>query len=227
MTRPETIVLNSISGGSASIRRRFSAKTGRASKDRVTIEIESEPLVHMFDDTALGAGPAQAIRDKVEQAIKSITAQASASTIARRKRAYLDLSGGGADKATRQRYTGGRIGTKLPTGSTTLFNDSGRLADGLFTRQNPSEGNWTTNVPANRFTPDTQHLVGKLFDLIGNQISSSALLSDIGVRRALRDSLDQLLVKAKNETDIKRQQLQLAQMNVAKKLLAGAIRLVA
>lgn len=222
--KQETIILNDYSPGSgltSSIRRRTSAK-GKTT-DRVSVEIKSEPLVHVFDDVALGAGPAQAIRDAFEAAIKGITAIASPSTIARRNRAREALANGTADKATVKRYSGGRTGAKPPKKSVRMFNDSDRLSEGLFVRQNPREGNWTTNVPANRFTGDTAHLLKDLFDLIGDKISPQALLRHPGVNKEIRASLDLILQKAKDQTDIKRVQLRAAKLNAAKALL-GFVR---
>jgi hypothetical protein len=219
-TKQETIILNdygSGSGLSGAIRRRTSAK-GKTT-DRVSVNIKSEPLVHTFDDAALGAGPAAAIRDAFEAAIKGITAIASPSTIARRNHARQALANGTAPKSIVKRYSGGRTGTKPPKTSVRLFNDSDRLSEGLFVRQNPREASWTTNVPANRFTGDTQHLLGELFDLIGDKISPRALLDHPDVSKEIRASLEQILQKANNEGDIKRAQLRSAKIRAAKMLL--------
>ena len=132
-TKQETIVLNDYDATTTSIRRRTSAR-GKVS-ERVTVDIKSEPLVHMFDDAALGAGPAQVIRNELEKAIKGITTFAHPNTIKRRNYAKAAMESGQAPKSVRKRYSGGRIGTKLPKGSARLFNDSDRLSEGLFVRQ--------------------------------------------------------------------------------------------
>ena len=235
--KQETIILNDYGSVKAFRRRRTSAK-GKV-KEWVTLEISAEPLIHMFDDSALGRGPAEAIRDALEKAIKNIGKTAVSATIARRNSARTALAGGNAPKSVLKRYTGGRIGTKPPkSGSVRLFNDSGRLAEGLSVRQNTKTSNldfgprlnvWTTNVPANRFTegggghPPTQHLVKQLFDLVPMLKNPRRLMSDPAVKKAVVKSLDLLIIKAKNERDAKFKALRLAQMNAAKALI-GAIR---
>ncbi len=119
--KQETIVLNDYRDSSISrrIRTSRSAKTGKVTKkNRVTFEIQSEPLIHTFDDEALGRGPAEAIRDIIEKQIKAITQFASPNTIARRNRAKRDMGSGGGSPAMLKRYGGGRIGLKPPKGST-------------------------------------------------------------------------------------------------------------
>lgn len=220
-TKQETIIINDYGPNSTAIRRRTSAK-GKVSQ-RTSINIKSEPLVHTFDDVALGSGPAEAIRDAFEAAIKGITDFAKPSTIARRNYARQALAAGTAGKTITKRYSGGKIGLKPPTTSARLFNDSNRLSEGLFVRQNPREKSWTTNVPANRFTDETRHLVGQLFDLIGSKISPKALLANPRVNKEIKASLNLILVKAKNEQDAKRKALTQAKINAAKALL-GFVR---
>ncbi len=220
--KQETIILHDFEGAKALIRRRT---TSRGTRDRVSIEIEAEPIVHVFDDTALGSGPSQAIRDELEKAIKAITAIAKPSTIIKRNWSRREMESGSPAKSTKKRYSGGRIGTKIPKTSVRLFNDSDRLSEGLFVRQNPREGSFTTNVPANRFTDDTQHLVKRLFDLVPILRSPAKLLASKSVRDEIDNSINLLISKARTIGDAKRKALQQQQLNVAKaviKLFIGA-----
>lgn len=144
----DVVVLNDFGGSSFERRTRT---TSSGTKDRYTMTIKAEPIVHDFDKLKLGQGPAIAIRDLIRRQIKAIGAFAKPGTIAKREAAVRALARG-ADWAQR-RYSGGRTGTKEPNTSWRLFNDSGRLADGLEVRENKAEGSWTINVPANRLNP--------------------------------------------------------------------------
>lgn len=155
--------------------------TSNGTASRVTLTIKAEPILHDLSETNLGAGPAQAIMDAIKKQIQAITEVAKPSTIARRQRAKRLLETGvaednkamaktktakawvaqgfkgliGEGHATVARYTGGRTGAMHPTGGIKLFNDSGRLANSIFVRQNTEEQNWTINVAANRLDPST------------------------------------------------------------------------
>lgn len=228
----QTLVLNDFGEVKSQIRRRTS-KTGKTT-DRVTIDISSEPVVHMFDDRSLGADVANAIRDKLERDIKNITATASASTLRWRQYAKRAFAEGSTAKSVAKRYSGGRIGPKEPAQTVRLFNDSGRLAEGLFVRQNTRAANsllyglgqpgyWTVNVPANRFTDgskagldNTQHLVSRLAQFVPALKNPRELLSDPKVVKEIQNSIQGLLVKAKREGDVKRARLRLQRWNAAK-----------
>ena len=123
-----------------------------------------------LDELVLGAKPAEAIRAHLERAIKSISEFASDATQAMRKKA----AGAFASGATwaLKRYSGGRTGAKPPNQTARLFNDSGRLAEGWFVRENKEDRGWTVNVPANRLDPSTftgegfQRMLDKLRSLV-------------------------------------------------------------
>lgn len=127
--------------------------TSSGTKSRFTFSIKSEPIFHNFDPIALGAKPAAAIRDAISAGIRAIAAAASPATLLKRKYARAALERGAKWAVTR--YAGGRTGVTAPGGGDALFNDSGRLAGGIFVRQNPAEKSWTVNVPANRLDPST------------------------------------------------------------------------
>ena len=63
-------------------------------KQRTSIEITSEALLHDFDENMLGAGPAEAIRDLFEKQTKNVTEFASAATRSVRKYAVRALAAG-------------------------------------------------------------------------------------------------------------------------------------
>ena len=81
----ETIVINDYGKSRANTRRRTSKK-GKTTQ-RVSIEIEAEPVLHVFDDRALGSDVAEAIRDHIGKAIKDIGGFVKQST-RRRKCGY-------------------------------------------------------------------------------------------------------------------------------------------
>jgi hypothetical protein len=127
--------------------------TSKGTSSRYTLTIEAEPIMHDLSETHLGEGPAETIAAVIKQQIKGITAIAAPSTLLKRRSAAKALAKGTPYAV--KRYSGGRTGTTAPSGSVRLFNDSGRLADGILVKQNPAEKNWTINVTANRLDPRT------------------------------------------------------------------------
>lgn len=148
--------------------------SGRTSV-RMTLDIKATPLLANLNGMELGKGPSEAIRAILEEQSLNITATVTPATRLfreRMKRAYLGqteprktrLSRGAqvpikrndADLA-RERYAAGRMMPRVPGGlaAARVGVDSGRLARGWFVRQNPKEGAWTINSPANRFSLDT------------------------------------------------------------------------
>jgi hypothetical protein len=144
----DVVVLNDFGGGQFERRTRT---TSSGTKDRYTMTIKAEPILHNFNGLKLGKAPAEAIRDLLRRQIKAIGEFAALPTREKRERA-VDALSRGADWA-RRRYSGGRTGVTPPNTSGRKFNDSGRLADGLEVRENLEEQSWTINVPANRLTP--------------------------------------------------------------------------
>lgn len=213
----ETIVLHDFdsaaSGGSrVSVRRRT---TSRGTKDRYTIDIKAEPIVHVFDDTALGAEPAEAIREVIEKAVKDIGEFASGATQEFRRRAELAFQSGAP--WAQKRYAGGRIGAKPPNQTKRLFNDSNRLSEGLFVRQNPAERSFAINAPANRLKEP--QLIERLLDLVPILKQPARIAADENVRRAVLEAKRDMIQRATGIADAKRRQLRMAQLNAAKALL--------
>lgn len=171
--------------------------TARGTKSRYTITVKAEPVLHNLSQERLGEGPAMAIRDAIVRQIKGITDVAKPSTILRRRVAARGLAKGQATAV--KRYSGGRTGTKAPSGSVRLFNDSSRLADGIFVRQNPKEENWTINVTANRLDPSTFKSMADFVGMVNRLRSYVPVLSnplgDPAVKDAIRGSLKTLLQK--------------------------------
>lgn len=145
----DVVILNDFGGSTFDRRTRT---TSRGTKDRYTITIKAEPILHNFNGLRLGEGPAHAIRDLIRRQIKNIGTFAKPATIAKREAAVRALSRGA--QWAKRRYAGGRTGEKAPNTSGRLFNDSGRLADGLEVRENTTEQSWTINVPVNRLNPE-------------------------------------------------------------------------
>ncbi len=166
-------------------------------KQRTSIEIVSEPLLFDLDELALGAGPAEAIRARLEKDTKNITEVASAATLAKRKSAAENPTA----RSTQRRYSGGRTGFKAPNQSVRLFNDSGRLAEGFFVRENKQDTTWTVNVPANRLTPEGfvgdgfQRMLDKFRSLMPVLQDARALLSDSDFNAAVSKAAREMITK--------------------------------
>ena len=181
--------------------------TSKGTTSRYTVTVSGDSLVHNFDDVALGAGPAEAIRNVLRDKVRAIVAVAAPSTLANRQRAKAALQRGASWAV--KRYSGGRTGTKEPGQTVRLFNDSGRFADGLFVRQNLKEKSWTINVPANRLDPSTfadgqaglQEMYQRLVELVPEFADASKLADAPEVRRAVAESISDVLMKAGKETE--------------------------
>jgi hypothetical protein len=197
----DVVVLNDFGGGQFERRTRT---TSSGTKDRYTCTIKAEPILHDFNGLRLGKAPAEAIRDLLRRQIKAIGEFAALPTRAKRERAVGALSRG-ADWAKR-RYSGGRTGTTQPNTSGRMFNDSGRLADGLEVRENREEERWTINVPANRLTPIVDgvrtfteaaftQMINDLYRLAPAFRGGDEVLRDEGVRMAIAQaSADAIMV---------------------------------
>lgn len=127
------------------------AKRGRGTrgKERFTVEVSSEAVLFDLSEMALGAGPSEAIRAELERDNKNIAEVAA--KVTRDKRASAAANPG--ERWVQQRYGGGRIGFKAPNQTPRLFNDSNRLSEGFFVRDNPQDNSYSVNLPANRFSP--------------------------------------------------------------------------
>lgn len=200
----ETVAINEV------FRRRQGAerKNGTRGRDRYTIEVESEPLLHQFDDLAVGQGVADAMADAIRAGIKAIRVPAAAATLEYRRRAAAAFERGA--KWATKRYAGGRTGATPPrsAGQVTLFNDSGRFADTVVARSNRYENAFTVNVAANRLDPrdfddiSFRRMLSRLRELVP-ALDARKLGQAPAVKQALRDSVDDLITKARNEREAK------------------------
>ena len=207
---PNVVILNDGEYYSA----KFAERTG-GKKARRTIEVRSEPLLMDFDETALGAKPAQAIMEVIRDGIKGIMQVASQATLERRDRAKRRITGALSDRqdgfrrrgkhyagSYEDRYTGGRTGVTIPAQTVRLFNDSNRLANGLAVRQNPQDKTYTINVPINRLDPS--EFKPGMFDLMLNRLralvpelaDARRLITHPKVREAIEQSIQDMIMKA-------------------------------
>lgn len=144
----DVVVLNNPSDWSSLARRERTTSTG--THVRYSVNVTCTPVVTDFGVLKKMEATSAAIVSVLRKGIEGITAMASAST--QHKRAMM------SNAATNARYTGGKMGYMPPDGVSPqgrLFNDSGRLAQGLFARRNAEEDGFTVNVPAARLNPET------------------------------------------------------------------------
>ncbi len=196
MTTQATIVINSL--GLEEKQR----TTARGTKSRYTVTIKAQPIALTFSAKELGAAPAEAIRQHLSDAIKGITEVAKPATILARRKA-LEAFRRGEGWATR-RYSGGRTGATPPDPTKVrLFNDSGRLANGISVR-NSGDDSWTVNVPANRFDPATFvggrdamiRMVERLQELVPTLGDANRLADVPAVRDAISDTVVDIGIRA-------------------------------
>lgn len=215
-------------------RDRTSVKSGKTSS-RYSVSISCEPVLLDISPNRLGEGPTQAILAFLSGKIKNIGAVASDATIARRKSARQSFRDG--DQGATKRYAGGKMGPMEPGQTVRLFNDSGRLANGLFVRANtsnqPGGAAWTINVPANRLDPSTfvggeSALAGmyqRLVQLVPELGDAKLLMAVASVRQSITDAIDQVLIQELGAARQRRSQLkgQLLRgyVSIAQQLLRG------
>jgi hypothetical protein len=218
-------VLNEVPEGLTPLVARRGA--GTRGKQRTTVEIVSEPLLHDFDENVLGAEPAVAIRDLLERETKNVEEPASKATLAIRAKSARALEAGAS--WAKRRYSGGRTGTKPPNQTIRKLNDSGRLAEGWFVRENKEDRAWTVNVPANRLSPEVfgarwEWFLGELRRLVKPIGDVRAIGADKGFQSAVTKSIAGLIIKGELRGDSvsvrKLQQLSKAR----KQALLAAIR---
>lgn len=198
--RQNVVVLNDFSGVTFERRDRTRIRTG-ATTTRYTLSIEAEPLLNIFDGVPLGRGPAEAIREILEEQLLTLRQRASETTILKRKQAINALAAGKTWAVLR--YTGGRTGESKPGTGDTFGNDSGRLARGVHLMQNTVEQSFTINVPANRLDPTTwggsrasfDSFVQRLVNLVPALQNPKGILGDERFVRAVANSEPVVLAK--------------------------------
>jgi hypothetical protein len=130
--------------------------TSRGTKQRLSVTVKATPILHNFDDRRLGEKPAEAIKSIYFRALAKAEGTISEATVAHRQRALVAHAAG--KKWAKERYAKGRAKREFPPIAANLSRPamfSGRLAHGLFVRENAKEKEWTINVPANRFSRST------------------------------------------------------------------------
>lgn len=198
----DQIRLMDYEGITATERRRT---TSKGTKSRFSIEFRSEPLVANLDPVELGRPIAEAMSAAIRQGIRDIAEFASHATILKRASAGRALAAGAA--WAKKRYSGGRTGVKPPGQTSRLFNDSGRLADGIFTRAN-RDGEWSVNVPANRFDPSTFEggvaaitaMIARLRSLVPVLQSAQNMFDSPAVAKAAKEAIGMVLQKQSDAT---------------------------
>ena len=211
-TTQKTIVLCDYGGTVLSQRTRTSGsgKTGV----RMTLDIKATPLLANLNGVELGKGPAEAIRAILEEQSLNIGEVAKPATLKfreRMRRAYNGQTPSSGSvlrrgstvsvqrsdaQLARERYSGGRTVAREPGSSVRVGVDSGRLARGWFVRQNPKEGSWTINVPANRFDMKTwggdeaslQAWITRYVSLVPALANPRSLLQDARFRNAVKSA---------------------------------------
>jgi len=173
--------------------------TSSGTKSRFTVEIEAEPILHTFNHARLGAEPALAIKQAITQQIQGIGESVLPSTFLQRK--YAATAFARSSRWAIKRYSGGKTGATPPGVTAQLFNDSGRLAKGIFVRQNVADDSFTVNVPANRFNMatfknqgDLVNMINRLRSLVPGLSNPTSLWSVPSVRLALAKTIDTVLI---------------------------------
>jgi hypothetical protein len=198
----DQIVIMDYEGITATERRRT---TSSGTKSRFSIEYRSEPLIGNLDPVAIGKPVAEAMAKAITRGIRDIGEFASPATQRKRDVAKRALAAGAP--WAKKRYSGGRTGTKTPGQTMRLFNDSGRLAEGIFARPN-RDGEWTVNVPANRFDPSTfsggaaaiDAMIQRLRSLVPVMQSAQNMFDEPSVAAAANEAIGMALVKQSEAT---------------------------
>jgi hypothetical protein len=177
-------------------------KDGTRGRARMSIEIQSEPLVHCFDELQLGHEPAQAAAKALADRVRKINQPVAESTQLTRK--YQEAAFQRGAPWARSRFGGPRMGPRSPdTGKREHFNHSGTFADSIVGTENRTEKSWTINVAANRLDPRTSRnafefrfITDALRRLVPEFDDPRRLAELPEVRAAVEKSIDSLIFKA-------------------------------
>lgn len=191
---------------------RTSATTGERGRARMSIEIVSEPLVHNFDELQLGHEPARAAARALADRVRGIGENVSEST--QLTRHYQEEGYRQGKRWATSRFGGPRMGPRPPReGELRHFNHSGTFADSIVGTENRTEKSWTVNVAASRLDPRTSRtasefafITDKLRELVPAMDNPRELAQLPEVREAVRQSIEGLIVKARELNDKLRQQ---------------------
>lgn len=214
----ETIILNEFG---LSERRRT---TSRGTKSRYTVSIKADAIPHIFDAQELGRKPAEAIAAAIKKGIQAIGQEASLRTQFARKYAKTAFAAGKA--WAMERYSGGRTGPTPPGEGNKLFNDSGRLAGGIYV-QAVGDESWTVNWPANRFDPAqlgaavAQTMFERLQALVPALRGGEGLASDPDVKSAIESSAADIIQTTQNQNRASSTRLAREAIGLVRQLAAG------
>lgn len=174
-------------------------RTSATGKQRVTISVRSEPIVHDLDPRRMAEGPALAIAALFRERVSGITAVASQATL--RARAVAAKAFAAGESWAMRRYSGGKIGPMAPNQSDRAFNDSGRLAKSIVAQARDDE--WRINVAGNRFqaadVKGGQAGITRIWDqlvaLVPEFGNPAMLMDDLRVRKAIEEGKKVAIVK--------------------------------
>lgn len=206
----ETIILNDY-GSTTVSQRRKELKSGALGKAYVTIDVQAEPLVGVFDDLALGAGPAQRLQDLIKEQISAIVEPASNATAEYRRRAEKAYEqGAGWAKKRYKKHTpnAAKRGVK--------FNDSNRLRDSIRAAQRAAQKDFIINISANRLIDHTAKLADDFVRLVPALRNPASVQQDKQFQNEIENSLKLMLAKANDIRDLRRVQLRQARINALK-----------
>lgn len=196
---------------------RTSARTGERGRARVTIEIQSEPLVHVFDEIQLGHGPAQAAAKALADKVRRIGEQVSSDTLV--TRSYQEAAYRRGESWATSRFGGPKMGPRPPrAGEARMFNHSGTFADSIVGTENKTERTWTVNVAASRLDPRTSRtphefafITSALRKLIPEMDNPHLLAELPEVQAAVQKSIDDLIISARElNAKLREQRLMMA-----------------
>jgi hypothetical protein len=179
-----------------------------ATKQRFTIAVKSDRLIHNLSPKALGKEPAQAIVKHLRGRIEGVSARVAEATLKARAVARRALERG--KPWAMKRYAGGQMGEMPPGTGDTMLNDSGRMAKGITARG--TDEKWVIFAPANRLNPDTVDgrgarggetglmAIWETMKQLVPELGDPDMLADsIPVRRALQTTVDNMITHAKSE----------------------------
>lgn len=202
--KPEVVVTSDYTGLTAgSIKGQLGRerKNGTRGNARMTIEIKSEPLVHVFDDVAQAQLLASASAEVLRKKVTSISETASPRTLETRKYQETAYKNGEAWAVGRFGFRG-QMGPRHFDGGGRMFNHSGTFAQSIVATPNKTEGNATINVAKNRLDPTTsgagefRHITDALIRLVPELGDPAALMQTPEVMKALDDSVEQMIFNA-------------------------------
>jgi hypothetical protein len=209
---------------------RLSSRTNKSGAVRYHVTVESEPLIHVFDPKSIGAPVANAMMEVLKEKTRGIVAGVAVRTLAFRKEAAKAFSKG-APWALK-RYSGGRTGAMAPNTSGRAFNDSGRFVESI--ALGASDDAWRINVAANRLDPRTaggelgvRRMWNRLVQLVPEWGEPMRLFNDKRVQDGLKQSLDQLIVKAEKTKEALTAARAKARVQAVRQIIGTLLQLVA